>query len=127
MTVTAAELAYVRSQGLHLTEKSDRCGKALNQAVRYTMVGRPEVYCSANCRDLVFFTDRLEARKHSSPGKCVNCGAKLEGKRSDAVYCDEKCKRRVARKERKLSAAKAQISGTPTEPNEQLTNAEMGR
>src|SRR6266849_5555466 len=98
MKLTAAELAYVRSQGLYLTEKCDRCGKLLNQAVRYTIDGTPEVYCSAECRDIVFFRDRLEAKKHSSPGRCVYCGAKLEGKRRGALYCDENCKKRVRRR-----------------------------
>ena len=127
MKLTAAELAYVRSQGLYLTEKCDACGKPLNQAVRYTIAGQPEAYCSPACRDLVFFRDRLEARKHSSPGRCTYCGVKLEGKRRDALYCDEKCKKRLARKKERRFAPRAQLSGTPTEPNEQLTNAEIGR
>jgi hypothetical protein len=37
----------------------------------------------------MFFLDRREARKHSSPGKCVSCGTKLERKRRGALYCDE--------------------------------------
>ena len=43
MKLTSAELAYVRSQGLHLTEKCDGCGKLLNQALCYTIAGHPEV------------------------------------------------------------------------------------
>ena len=125
MTLAPAELAYVRSQGLYLTEKCNACGKLLNQAVRFTIVGQPEVYCSPACRDLVFFRDRREARKHSSPGKCTNCGASLEAKRRGALYCDEKCKKRLARGKEAPSAAIAQLSGTPSEPNEQLTNAEI--
>ena len=127
MELSVSELAYVRAQGLYVTQKCDGCGKPLNQALRYTISGMPEVFCSAACRDLVFFRDRLEARKHSSPGRCTYCGAKLEGKRRDALYCDEKCKKRVARKKEPRFAARAQLSGTPTEPKEQLTNAEIGR
>jgi len=127
MKLTSAELAYVRSQGLYITETCDACGRLLNQTVRYTISGKPEVYCSAACRELAFFANRLEAKKHSSPGKCVNCGAGLEGKRRGALYCDELCKKRVARRKEALPAARAQLSGTPTEPNEQLTNAEIGR
>jgi len=127
MKLGAAELAYVRAQGLYITQKCDRCGKLLNQALRYTITGKPEVYCSAACRELAFFANRLEAKKHSSPGKCVNCGAGLEGKRRGPLYCDELCKKRVARKKEAPSAARAQLSGTPTEPNEQLTNTEIGR
>ena len=123
MKLSIAELAYVRSQGLYVTEKCDHCGKLLSQAARY--VGRPEAYCSAACRDLVFFRDKLEARKHSSPGKCVNCGAKLEGKRRGALYCDEKCKRRVARRRELQSVARVQLSGTAVEQNERLADAKI--
>jgi hypothetical protein len=97
MKLTAAELACLRSQGVYIIEKCDGCGTLLNQTFRYTRAGKPEAYCSAACRDLVFFGDRREARKHSTPGKCVYCGATLEGKRRGALYCDEVCKKRVAR------------------------------
>ena len=55
MKLTARELAYVRSQGLYITEKCDACGKLLNRSFRYTITGKPEVYCTGVCRDLVFF------------------------------------------------------------------------
>ena len=71
MKLTPTELGYVRSHGLYVTEKCDACGKLLNQTVRYTITGRPEVYCSSICRDLVFFGDRTQAIKHSKPGKCA--------------------------------------------------------
>jgi|SRR5579864_4400089 len=126
MKLTSTELAYVRSQGLYVTESCDGCcGRLLNQAVRYTIAGKPEVYCSAACREVAFFANRLEAKKHSSPGRCVNCGAKLEGKRRGALYCDELCKKRVARRKEALPAARAQLSGTPVESNEQLAGAKI--
>jgi len=81
MKLIAAELAYVRAHALCITEKCHGCGKLMNQPFRYTIAGNPEAYCSAACRDLVFFGDRREARKHSTPGKCVYCGATLDGKR----------------------------------------------
>ena len=127
MKLTATELAYVRSQGLYITEKCDGCGTLLNQTFRYTRAGKPEAYCSAACRDLVFFGDRREARKHSTPGKCVYCGATLEGKRRGALYCDEVCKKRVGRTGRAQSMAEPQITGTPDQMNEQLTAIEIGR
>ena len=74
MELSTPELVCVRSQGLRVTEKCDGCGKLLNQTVRYTIAGKPEVYCSAGCRDLAFFRDHREAKKHSTPGKCVACG-----------------------------------------------------
>ena len=74
MKLTAAELAYVPSQGLHITDKCDVCGKLLNQSFRYTITRKPEVYCSGLCRDDVFFGSRREGRKHATPGKCAYCG-----------------------------------------------------
>ena len=85
MKLTAAEFALVRSQGLYITGKCDACGKLLNQTFRYTITGKPEVYCSAGCRDFVFFGDTREAKKRSMPGKCLHCGAPLEGKRRGAL------------------------------------------
>ena len=123
MKLNAAELAYVRSQGLYVTEKCDGCEKLLNQSLRYTITGKPEVYCSAVCRDLAFFRDRREARKHSSPGKCVYCGGKLEGKRRGALYCDETCKKRVARRREPQSPPREQLSGTAVEQNQQVADA----
>jgi hypothetical protein len=126
MKVSAAELAYVRAQGLHITEKCDGCGKLLNQTIRYTIAGKPEIYCSAGCRDLAFFRDHREAKKHSTPGKCVYCGATLKGKRRGALYCDETCKKRAARAERSHSTAQPQITGTPTQLNQQVASPENG-
>ena len=121
MKLTAAEFAYVRSQGLHVTEKCDRCEKLLNQTVRYTIAGRAESYCSAGCRDLVFFGQSWEAKKRSTPGWCVNCGGSLEGKRRGALYCDETCKKWAARRGRAQFTGEPQITGTPKQQNEQLT------
>ena len=129
MKLTAAELAYIRSQGLYITEKCDRCGKLLNQTFRYTIARKPGVYCSAACRDLEFFGDRQEAKKHSTPGKCVYCGGILEGKRRGALYCDETCKKRAARTGRAKSAAEPQITGTPSQSNQRVAdvkNADQG-
>jgi len=98
MKPTAAELTYVRSQGLYITEKCDACGKLLNRSFRYTITGKPEVYCSAGCRDLEFFGDRHEAAKHATPGICAFCGGLLQDKRRGAVYCSDKCRKRAGRK-----------------------------
>ena len=97
MKLTAAELAHVRSPGLYITEKCDGCGKLLNQTFRYTMAGKPEAYCSAACRDLVFFGNRREVRKRSTPRKCAFCGATLEGRNRGAIYCGDKCRMRENR------------------------------
>jgi hypothetical protein len=126
MKLAAAELSYVRSQGLYVTEKCDQCGKLLNQAVRYTITGKPEVYCSAECRELAFFRDRREARKHATPGKCVYCNAELKGKRRGALYCDETCKKYAVRRRGPLAPARPELSGTPAKPNEPLTDGRIG-
>lgn len=123
MKLTAAELAIVRGMGLYVTEKCDGCGKLLNQTLRYTIAGKPGAYCSAACRDLVFFGDCREVVKHSTPGKCAYCGATLEGKRRGALYCDEVCKKRVARTGRAQSTAKPQVTGTSTQLNQRDAEA----
>jgi hypothetical protein len=126
MKLTPAEFAYVRSQGLYITEKCDGCGKLLNQTFRYTIAGKPEVYCSAACRDLVFFEDRREVKRQATPGQCVVCGVRLEGKRRGAFYCGETCKKRDGRRAQPYLTAEVKISGTPTQRNEQLTEAKIG-
>ena len=97
MRLTAREIAQVRALGLYITEKCDKCGKVLNQTFRYTIVGQPEIYCSALCRDSVFFADRREVRKRASPGKCAYCGNPLEGKRRGTAFCGDKCRKSLAR------------------------------
>jgi len=126
MKLTPAELAYVRSQGLYITDKCDGCGKVLNQTVRWTITGQPEVYCSAECRDLVFFEEGREARKRVNSGKCGYCGASLQGKRRDALYCDHLCQIRADRRSNGAMTGKLQIAVTPTQWNEQLTEAKIG-
>ena len=125
MRLTFLELAHVRSCGLYVTDKCDRCGKLLNQPFRYTIADKPEVYCSAGCRELVFFRDWTEAAKHASPGKCAYCGARLEGKRRGALYCDEICRKRHVRREELLSPAERSLSRTPLKRNEQLARPQI--
>jgi hypothetical protein len=99
MRLTAPELAYVRSQGLYITEKCDGCGRLLNQTVRYTITGKPEVYCPAACRDLAFFGDRQEAKKRPDSRVCAFCGISLQDKNHGALYCSERCRKRNMRKQ----------------------------
>jgi len=40
MKLTTPEFAYVRSQGLYITEKCNGCGTLLNQKVRFTINGK---------------------------------------------------------------------------------------
>lgn len=126
MKLTATELAYARTQGLYITDKCDGCATLLNQTIRYTISGKPEVYCSSGCRDLTFFGDTREAIKHSTPGKCVYCRAPLAEKRRGALYCDETCKKRWARARRSSSTAEPQITGTPTQLNQRVAAPKTG-
>ncbi len=125
MNLTAQELTYVRDQGLYLKEKCDGCKTILNQSVRYTIAGKPGVYCSANCRDEVFFEDQLERKKRSTPGRCVNCKGSLQGKKRDAIYCSESCRKRYSRRNGTNSARRVKRSRTPNQSNQQLANPKI--
>jgi hypothetical protein len=122
MKLCAPLLACVHEHGLRINEKCDGCGKLLNQTFRYTIAGKPGVYCSATCRDLTFFGDPQEVKKRSTPGKCVFCGGTLEKKRRDALYCGEKCKKRAARSGRSHSTAEPRITGTPTQSTQRVAS-----
>ena len=127
MKLSATEFAYVRLQGLCIAEKCDRCGNLLNQSWHYTVAGTPGVFCSAPCRDSLFFVDRLEARKHSTPGKCVYCGAGLTHKRRGSMYCDEKCRKAFCRSGPMGCDGKTQKSLTTTYLDQVLTKTQIGR
>ena len=113
MTLTLQEQAHVQSQGLYVREKCDACGAILNQSVRYTIAGKPGIYCSANCRDRVFFEDQLERKKRITPGRCVNCKGLLQGKKRDAIYCSESCRKRHSRRNGTHSTGRVKKSRTP--------------
>ena len=98
MKLSSEELAHARSKGIYITEKCDGCAKLLNQTARYTISGRLESYCSALCRDTVFFTHVQQAKKHSSPGRCVYCHGGLEGKKRGSLFCDDTCRKAYSRK-----------------------------
>ncbi len=125
MTLTPEEQTYVRSQGLYLTAKCDACEAILNQSVRYTIAGKPEVYCSVNCRDRVFFEDQLERKKRSTPGRCVNCKGPLQGKKRGSIYCSESCRKRHSRRNGTNSARQVKKSRTPSQLNQQLADTKM--
>ena len=125
MKLIAAELASVRAQGLYITEMYDGCGKLLNRTFCYTIAGNLEVYCSVACRDLVFFGDRSEIRKAASPGKCVYCGAILEGRRRGSFFCDDICRKRYSRVKTRMPPAGVEKSRTPPQLNERVVDVKM--
>lgn len=126
MKLTLAELAYVRAKGLYITEKCDGCGKLLNQSVRWTITGQPEVYCSAKCRDLMFFEEGREAKKRATANKCAYCGGALSGKKRGALFCDDVCRMRHTRVRERTGTRQVGKSRTPTQQNQQLTEAKIG-
>jgi hypothetical protein len=123
MKLTALELAYVRAQGLYVTERCDGCGKLLNQTARYMIAGRREIYCSAVCRDLVYFSDRHEAEKRATPGKCLYCRGGLNDKKRGALYCDDVCRMRHSRNRKRTGTRQVERSRTPTQSNQALGDA----
>ena len=126
MKLTAEEFAYVQSKGLSITEKCDRCGKLLNQSVRYTITGKLEVHCSAACRDSAFFRDRSEAEKHARPGRCAYCGGSLKGKKRGSIFCDDVCRKAHSRKIQRITTAEVEKSRTPTQLNQAVANPKIG-
>ncbi|MCZ6625028.1 MAG: recombinase family protein [Deltaproteobacteria bacterium] len=125
MRLTVEEGTTIQSQGLYLTEKCDGCKTILNQSVTYTIAGKPEVYCSAKCRNRVFFENQLERKKRASPGRCANCGGPLQGKRRGALYCNDMCRKRYAKKNGGISTAGAEISRKSNQSNQQLANPKI--
>ena len=123
MELSTPELAYVRSQGLCVTEKCDGCGKLLNQTVQYTIAGRREVCCSPICRDNAFFGDRHEAKKRATPGRCTYCGGSLKGKKRGSIFCDDACRKAHSRKIRRITTAEVEKSRTPIQSNQAVADA----
>lgn len=127
MKLAAAELLYIRSHGLYITEKCDACGKLLNQTVRYSLANTPGTYCSAICRDTTFFRSRHEAKKHATPGRCAYCGGSLNRKKRGSVFCDDACRKAHGRKTQRITTAEVEKSRTPIESNQRVTNVKIGQ
>jgi hypothetical protein len=118
--------AYVRAQNLYIAEGCDCCGMVLNQSFRFTIAGRPEVYCSATCRDLTFFGDPREVKKRSTPGKCVYCGGTLKGKKRGALYCDDVCRMTHTRVRQRRGTLQVEESRTPIQSNQRVASPKTG-
>jgi hypothetical protein len=70
-------------RGVYVTEACDRCGKLLGP-VRFTFRGEVGAWCSKVCRD---------GNAHDS-NSCRACGTPLGGKRRDAAFCSDRCRKR---------------------------------
>jgi hypothetical protein len=82
----------LRKHGVYVTEVCDGCGKILGH-VRFTRFGEKGEWCSYLCRDGV----------ERKAGICRGCGANVNRKRKDALYCNDACKMRASRKNGKDS------------------------
>jgi hypothetical protein len=68
MLTTSHERQQMKAQGIYIAERCDGCGKLLNQTFRYTIAEKPEVYCSAMCRDKVF-GERFAKAEHEKSAR----------------------------------------------------------
>ena len=118
MDLAVHEVEAIKKLGLFIRHKCDQCQKPLNQILRYTIAGRDGVYCSSECRDLVFFGNQREAAKRSHPGRCGYCRESLTGKNRSALYCSPKCRMRANR------MREAEKSRTAAVPIQQVTASE---
>ena len=87
--------------GAWLKEACDRCQKPLNQSYSYR--NRQGTFCSSLCRG-----DALEA----ATWLCRNCGAGLNGRRSQTRTCSDRCRQAVRRAE-KSRTGRETVTTTP--------------
>ena len=127
MKLTASEVSLLRLQGVFVTETCDACGKVLNQSFRYTVGGKPGVFCSAVCRDTQFFAGARDAGKYATPGRCAYCGADLVHKNRGSLYCGDACRKAYSRRGPILARRTALKSRTATSWNQLLTQANLDR
>jgi hypothetical protein len=108
---TEQSYSLLEKFGVYAGECCDRCGQVLGPE-RFTRRNESGVWCSRVCRD---------GEKAHAPRTCKNCKARLpEGKRRDAMYCDDSCKESAHRSKmavqasrtRKLSVTKPSIYAT---------------
>lgn len=69
--------------GVYVKEICDKCTKILG-VVRFTRKEEPGAWCSRKCRDGAEY----------KPGLCRGCSASLNGKRKQAKYCSDVCRKR---------------------------------
>jgi len=80
----AQSYALLAKHGSYVSEICDRCGRGIGP-VCFTRRGDPGVWCSRKCRD---------GKEACAPGTCKGCGAGLNGKRKQAKYCSDVCRKR---------------------------------
>ena len=70
-----------------------RCGAEF--AVQIGRTGSSRKYCSDECRRLM---PNALRKKHKPRGKCLQCGASLEGKSAGNLYCSAECQHQSMRR-----------------------------
>jgi len=109
---------FLQERGIWVTNACDKCGQLLG-SVSWTRKGEPGEWCSALCRDGV----SPRARKESSK-TCRECGASLNGKRSDSDFCSRTHLMRHRRKSR--ITKNSEIIGNTPIGKQGLTGARNG-
>ena len=73
----------LREHGVWVNSACDKCGAVLGP-IRYTRRDERGEWCSRFCRDGV---------EHKALGLCQTCGVALIGKRIDARFCSDNCRK----------------------------------
>lgn len=78
-------------------EHCSLCGKVIaldsegNGPYRFTRKDEPEVFCTRQCRASFFEAPLWQ------PGRCTECGAKLENRNKNTQFCGNACRVRFNR------------------------------
>jgi hypothetical protein len=103
-----------------VTEACDKCGQLLG-SIRWTRLGECGEWCSKSCRDRI----AAGAPKSNSKG-CLECGIRLDGKRSDSRFFSDTHKKRHQRREPSRTARKPENSRDTPIGKQRLTDTRCG-
>lgn len=120
MKVAEQQIAELRRShaGIWITEACDKCGQLLG-SVRWTRRGERGEWCSKSCRDGI-----AAGVPESSSKGCLECGARLDGKRADAAFCSRTHMMRYRRRELSRTGPKHEIIGNRPIEKQGLTEAQ---
>jgi hypothetical protein len=92
--------------GIWVTDACDKCGQLLG-SVGWTRKDEPWEWCSKSCRDGI----AAGAPKANSKG-CIECGIRLDGKRSDSRFCPPHTRSAIKDASRPGQRKNLKITGT---------------
>lgn len=92
---------YADRNGGMVERKCDGCARVMHVTARRA---KEPVYCSRKCKDVARNAALAAERETAKPEReCLHCGASLpKAKRSDAVFCSERCNYAAHALQRKL-------------------------